>query len=272
MNNFLALLIKAIFARGAGRHDTSLSDNHTYPAACLRAATDPELFRNFRRDPDYTRILEHVTEPQGRAYLDLIAGNGRLLNAMDAFKINDSYGNPRMYEYPVVGAISPSTLRYIKVLADMEAGFDTLDHLKLCEIGVGYGGQCRIINAYFKPAGYCLVDIQPALALTQRYLENFTLDTKLTYRTMDELDDTSFDLVISNYAFTELARPVQDMYLSKVILKSARGYITYNEVTPADFNSYKAAELRGMIPGATIIQEEPLTHPGNCIILWGANA
>ncbi len=38
------------------------------------------------------------------------------------------------------------------------------------------------------------------------------------------------------------------------------------------FNSYKPDELAAMIPGVKILKEEPLTHPKNCIIVWGANA
>jgi putative sugar O-methyltransferase len=243
-----------------------------YSVACLRAATDQRYFKDFRRDPDYTLVLEHVTESYGQAYLDLISKDSQVMNAMDAFKPNDLYGNPRMYEYPAAGTISPTTLRYIKVLVDLKAHFKTLDHLKLCEIGVGYGGQCRILNSYYKPASYCLVDIKPALALAQRYLENFAIETHLTYKTMSELDNSDYDMVISNYAFTELVRPIQDAYLSKVILKSKMGYMTYNEITPIEFNSYKADELLEMIPGAIKINEEPLTHCDNCIILWGVNA
>ena len=144
------------------------------------------------------------------------------------------------------GMISPSTLRYIKVLADIKNNFETADQLDICEIGIGYGGQCRIINAYFKPATYCLVDIQPALALTKRFLDNYILHSTLTYKTMNELGQRDYDLVLSNYAFTELPRTIQDIYLNKVILNSKRGYITYNEITPNEFDSYKSGELVAM--------------------------
>ena len=89
---------------------------------------------------------------------------------------------------------------------------------------------------------------------------------------MNELDKSNYDFVMSNYAFTELPRTVQDIYLNKIILNSKRGYITYNEVTPTEFGSYKSDELVEMIPGSKILQEEPLTHPKNCIIMWGTNA
>jgi len=264
-------LVKKMLKKLAGRWipgPTSVSDNEAYPQLCLRASNDNRVFENFRRNPVYNEILEHVSEEQGKAYLELISRDPEMFGAMARFRTNDDFGNPRTFEYSSVGSISPSTLRYVKVLADLKAHFKTLDHFDICEIGVGYGGQCRIINAWFKPATYTLVDIPPALALARRYLEKYTIPSALSCRAMNELAHQDCDLVISNYAFTELPRSLQDVYLEKVILRSARGYMTYNEITPVEFNSYKAHDLLRMIPGAERIDEEPLTHPKNCIIVW----
>ena len=266
---FSKVFQKAEVAPAPRRMSTSVSDNQAYPQVCIDASTDYGCFNDFRRNPVYNQVLEHVSEDLGRQYLQLISGDTDLLKCMNIFKANDEYGNPRVCEYPAIGTISPSTLRYIKVLSDLKKHFQSLDKLNICEIGVGYGGQCRIINAYYKPATYRLVDIQPALALTQRFLNNYILHSVLTYATMNELSAGDYDLVLSNYAFTELPRQIQDVYLQKVILKSKRGYITYNEIVPAEFNSYKADELAGMIAGSRILAEEPLTHPKNCIIVWG---
>ena len=277
MKPLIAKTLQKIFVMpGSKRSSTILSANERYNEryneVCLRASNDDRLFSKFRRDPTYNIILEHVSEKQGQEYLDVISKDTEVLSVIDRFKPNDDYGNPRMYKYPAIGKISPTTLRYIKVVVDLKRNFERLDNFNLCEIGVGYGGQCRIINAYFKPATYCLVDLQPALVLAQRYLGNYELHSVPTYKTMTELAQEDYDLVISNYAFTELPRTIQDVYISKVILRSRRGYITYNEITPVEFNSYKADELVEMIPGSTIIKEEPLTHPKNRIIVWGVNA
>jgi len=251
---------------------TSLSDNQAYPQVCITASHDYKFFNNFRRHPSYKQILEHVTKEQGSAYLQILANDPDIFADMNIFKLNDNYGNPEMYEYPDIGLISPTTLRYIKVLTDIKKYFQPADNLNICEIGVGYGGQCRIIDAYYKPATYCLVDLQPVLALTQRYLDNFILNSVISYKTMNELDSKLYDLVLSNYAFTELPRSVQDIYLRKVILNAKRGYITYNEITPIEYNSYKSDELLAMIPGSKAFTEEPLTYPKNCLIVWGTNA
>lgn len=251
------------------RMSTSISDNQAYPQVCALASIDYRVFNNFRRDETYTTILEHVSEEQGRQYLEIIAKDTDLLAAMPQFKRNDEFGNPRMFLYPEAGQIAPSTLRYVKVLGDLKAHFRSLDALDICEIGVGYGGQCRVINSFFKPAAYCLVDISPALALARRYLDNYVLSSVVSYKSMNELAPRDYDLLISNYAFTELPRPIQDVYLQRAILRSKRGYITYNEITPPEFNSYKLNELLKIIPGSKMLEEKPLTHPKNCIIVWG---
>jgi hypothetical protein len=273
MKHLLTKLLQKIYVMSLpARISTSLSDNQAYPQVCLQASNDYRVFNNFRRNPIYNQILEHASENLGKEYLQVIHGDSDIMARIDNFKPNDNYGNPNMYNYPYVGMISPSTLRYIKVLVDLKTHFQTLDNLNICEIGVGYGGQCRVINAYYRPNTYCLVDIQPALALAQRFLDNYILHSTVTYKAMNELDQINYDLIISNYAFTELPRTIQDIYLKKVILNSKRGYITYNEITPKEFNSYKSDELISIIPNSKIVKEEPLTHPKNCIIVWGTNA
>ena len=273
MKRFLELILQKIYVMSVPRHiSTSLSDNQAYPQVCIHASNDYKVFNNFRRNPIYNQILEHVSEKQGGEYLQVISNDLDIMAKINDFKENDKWGNPRIYDYPDIGKISPSTLRYIKVLADIKAHFHTMDNLHICEIGVGYGGQCRIVNAWFKPATYGLVDIQPALSLAQRFLDNYIVNSTLTYRTMNELFKSDYDFVMSNYAFTELPRTFQDIYLDKIILNSKRGYITYNEITPREFRSYKSDELLSLIPGSKILKEEPLTHPKNCIIVWGTNA
>lgn len=247
----------------------SLSDDGRYPGFCARAAEDDAVFATFRQAWDYRAVLEHVTREQGAAYLEEIRKHKPVFAALEAFRANDAVGSPALESYPEIGAFSPSTLRYGKVVADLNGLFGSLDGLDVCEIGVGYGGQCRLIDAFSPPKSYTLVDIKPALSLAQRYLDHFPLNTAVRFLTMNELPQSAFDVVISNYAFTELPRTIQEVYLRKAILGAARGYITYNQITPEDFGSYRRDELVGLLPGAKVLPEQPETYPGNCIIVWG---
>jgi putative sugar O-methyltransferase len=249
---------------------SSLSDNQLYPSFCLKASNDVLTFSNFRQNNIYRKILEHVDKDMGQLYLHEIERiRKELLNDIDKIKENDIYGNPDIYEYGQIGKICPSTIRYAKVLADLLNMFHSLDGLKIAEIGVGYGGQCRIINSICKPREYTMIDIKPALLLAQCYLDGYILSSTMKYKTMNELAKENYDLVISNYAFTELRREIQDIYLDRIILNSNCGYITYNEITPDYFKTFKRDELLEKIPNSYIIEEIPKTSQKNCIIIWG---
>ena len=67
----------------------------------------------------------------------------------------------------------------IKVLTDLKAHFQSLDGIKIFEIGVGYGGQCGIVNAFYLPMVYCLFDLKPVLNLAKRFLSNFKIEVEL---------------------------------------------------------------------------------------------
>lgn len=248
---------------------TSLSDNGRYPQVCLDATNDVATFRQFRRIRNYLAILEHVTEEDGAAYLGHVQRRPELVAALDRFRANDRHGMPRTFEYPPHGRFSPTTLRYVKVLGDLLERFGPLDGMSVCEIGVGYGGQCRVVSEWCRPAEYCLVDLRPALGLVERYLDQYVLRMPVEYRTLNTLRARDWDLVVSNYALTEMPREVQDAYMEKVVLRARRGYVTYNEINPGSFRSLTADDLLRAIPGAARSPEEPLTHPGNCIITWG---
>jgi len=248
---------------------TSLSDNGRYPQVCVDAVNSTSTFRHFRRIRNYTAILEHVSPEQGHAYMEAISRRPELIAALPRFAANDRAGNPRMHPYPPHGEFSPTTLRYVKVLGDLLDRFGSLDGLSICEIGVGYGGQCRVIMEWCRPAAYCLVDIRQALGLAERYLDHFALSAPVEFRTLNTLAGRDWDLVISNYAVTELPRQYQEAYVDRVIRRSRRGYITYNRINPPDFCSMEAQEIANTVTGAAILPEVPLTCDGNCIITWG---
>ena len=254
---------------------TSVSDNGRYPLVCYLASKNENVFSTFKRNPIYRYILEHVTEEHGREYLDVIGEYG-LLNAQDwqEFAKNDIYGSPYAYTYNICGMklnLSPTTIRYAKVLCDILSKFNAGEIKSIAEIGIGYGGQCRIIRTKLHDVQYTLIDLPEVIGLAEKYLSKYE-NCRENIRYVDGghiyLND-DYDLVISNYAFSELRREVQDMYIKKVILKSKRGYITWNSIAFSAFGGYSADELLRVIPGSVRIDERPLTHPDNCIIIWG---
>lgn len=211
---------------------TSISDYLEYKKACLDAATDENAFNNFKTNPHYNTILEHTSYEQGLMYIDYINNTKFDFSILPLLKTNDLQGNAQIKDYAQpYDKISPSTLRYIKVLAELEETFDSLQGKDIVEIGGGYGGQCKIINDYFKPNSYTIIDLSEALALSKKYLSKFNYDN-VYYQTQEELSENKkYDLVISNYAFSECERSIQNIYIEKIFKNSAKGYITFNNIS-----------------------------------------
>lgn len=106
---------------------SSISDINSYSIFCKNAAST-DLFNNFRSHPFYQNILEHVTFDIGLKYLSIIQNdNPKILNNIEDYIKNDTIGSPNIFNYDI-GKISPSTLRYIKVLSDIINIYNSLDN------------------------------------------------------------------------------------------------------------------------------------------------
>lgn len=250
----------------------SLSDNGFYVAFVERALSDFNIFQSFKAYQEYHAILENVSLENGLKYLKIIASQTpHFIDIMDKFKINDAIGNPYIVAYGPL-EISPSTLKYVKVASDISILFG--DNFKtIAEIGVGYGGQLLVMDQVVSIERCDLFDLPPVLELTSKYLEAHTLQSSYRKFTLNQHDgQVDYDLVISNYAFSELPSRLQRMYCTKVLSKSARGYLTMNSGMPNSvFQDDKLSlqELADLLPKFEILEEDPLGHVGNYIIVWG---
>jgi len=248
---------------------TSISDDNVYPKFALLASENQEKFFSFRRSPEMFSILEHVSVEQGQMYLDYIIKNEYYLKSQIRDMCNENVGNPVKYNYDLIGEANPTTLRYVKVMGDLEKHFGDISSFRVTEIGIGYGGQARILTSNFNPKEYNLIDLDEVLKLGEKFLKLSTSFESFKYISGNQVADLHSDLVISNYAFSELTRSVQDDYFKKVISNSKRGYVTYNNINPDYFDSYSINEFVERIPNSRIIEEIPLTHPDNKIVIWG---
>ena len=196
-----------------------------YLNVCNYAANSSEFFKEFKSHPAYRHVLEHVSFEEGQQYLKEIDID--YLDKLDEVKENDSLGSPVIYEYPSVGEISPTTIRYIKNTSDIINKFgNSFD--SIVEIGGGYGGLCKVLSSFIKFEQYLLLDLEECNLLSRKYLSHFNLPT-LSYRSeeIDEIDE-NFDLLISNYAFSECHKEVQQDYIERFIKKSNNFYIMHN--------------------------------------------
>ena len=246
---------------------SSLSDNDAYPKFCALAAADDSTFAQFRRHHDYSEILEHVTVGLGKRYLDDFRGDGDFIVKAARICSEDVIGDPVKYDFPVVGAASPTTLRYLKVARELTLLFGPLNGLTISEIGVGYGGQCQVICALNTPLSYSLIDLEPVLALVERYLSVTSPQAPVSFQGADRVPVLASDLCLSNYAFSELRREVQESYMVNVIDHAARGYVTFNRIAPKSFRSISVEEFAERV-GGRITRERPQSYPGNRVVCW----
>ena len=196
-----------------------------YLNVCNYAANSDEFFKQFKSHPAYRHVLEHVSFEEGQQYLKEIDID--YLDKLEEVKENDSLGSPVIYEYPSVGEISPTTIRYIKNTSDIINKFgNSFD--SIVEIGGGYGGLCKVLSSFIKFEQYLLLDLEECNLLSRKYLSHFNLPT-LSYRSeeIDEIDE-NFDLLISNYALSECHKEVQQDYIERLIKKSNNFYIMHN--------------------------------------------
>ena len=247
---------------------TSISDDNVFPRFALNASENNKIFSNFRQSSELISILEHVSSKQGEQYLQYIIENKYFSIQEIKDFCSESVGNPAKINYDLIGIASPTTLRYIKVLGDLEMYFGNLSNYIMTEIGIGYGGQARLITSKFKPKKYNLIDLDEVLKLGKKYLETSTTYKSFNYISGNTAENLVSDVVISNYAFSELTRSVQDEYFEKIIKNSKNGYVTYNKIHPEYFDSYSIQEFVDRIPNAKIVDEIPLTHPDNKLVIW----
>jgi hypothetical protein len=202
---------------------TSVSDAGDYPEFCQRAAQDASLFACFRRDEVYMSILG-LDASWGPIYFDAIPPGSAAAGLIpEVAQWDDAIGDPIKVTLPNGVMIAPTTLWYLKVADDLARLFGSFAGADVCEIGVGYGGQCRVLDALFPLRSYTLVDLRPVLSLAERFLSHFPLHCELRLRTMNELAVQAYDLVISNYAFSELAGHIQQAYVRKAVATTPRG-------------------------------------------------
>lgn len=128
-----------------------------------------------------------------------------------------------------MGRLSPTTLRFTKILADLEFFFGSLDGCVVSEIGVGYGGQANLITSRFDVSGYHLFDLSSVNALARRYLESFDKNACVFHDWGPALEHLNSDLCISNYALSEMTRDAQETYFRCVIDNARSGYVLWNE-------------------------------------------
>ena len=247
---------------------TSLSDEQEYLSICVKASSNEEVFTKFRSCIEYKAILEHVDANLGAEYLAILLQRGYSPKKIQQI-LDGRIGKPSRFWYQKIGKASPTELRYIKVLSDLEEIFGSLTDFRIAEVGVGFGGQCSTVMKQAKILSYDLVDLPEVLDLASKYLKCHQIEPRINLCKDFLPSEKDFDLFVSNYALSELKYEVQMHYINNFILRSKRGYVIYNHITPKEFGTLSADDFSKFIPGSIVVNEIPCTHPGNKLIIWG---
>lgn len=212
-----------------------ISNNiNAYLSVCDYASRNEGVFSRFKQETAYRQILEHISYEEGMKYVERFAVPiSEVLENLDKFKENDIYGSPDIYEYGPLGNISPTTIRYIKNTYDILNYFKGVEIKNIVEIGGGYGGLCKVMSSVVDFDNYLMFDLPQPNKLTEKYISKFPdLESKVQVFTIDQLEELEgVDLVISNYAFSELSRELQDEYYNKIINKASNFYMMFNPIS-----------------------------------------
>lgn|GEM_PF-976616 len=247
---------------------SSISDSAAYLTACNLALNSEEAFSRFKSEKSYKEILEHTGYRFGSDYLRVL--RERAFEIPRDFIFQQSrIGDPETFSFEGLGEISPSALRYLKVGSDLDMFFPDWKSRKIIEVGVGYGGQLCALKELGHNGEYVGVDLKQVSILARKYATASGFESGYNFLGFEEpLPSSTGHLFLSNYAFSELAPEHQAFYVDKYICTSSSGYVSWNRLAELSLGGMTAEELRRIVKGQ-IVNEEPLTHPGNCLVIWG---
>ena len=89
-----------------------------------------------------------------------------------------------------------------------------------------------ILDKILQIENYIYIDLIEVNQLIDKFVGNFDVNFSYTFTSLQDKFkfDSELDLVISNYAFSELPRNLQNLALDKVINNSKNGYMIINSV------------------------------------------
>ena len=273
------LMLRLIGKKSLFSSDSTTSDSDsTYYSRFVESAIGSEaVFKDFRRNFHYRQILEHVNYSLGFEYLSKLSNQ----NIQDLKRFPDvvalsSVGSPRRFYFKGLGLISPTVIRYQYVGQELKKHFGNSIGKNVVEIGVGFGGQYAVLINSQEIDEYTMFDLPQVIKLTHKVLKFAGVESsKINVGDIDEPSVHDCDLVISNYAFSELPQDVQKKYIEGVMVNSRRGYLIMNS-GKTDFSGrssgkYTLEDLRKVLPAFEVLEEDPVTGPDNYVIIWGHN-
>lgn len=219
-----------------------------YINKCISFVEDDTLFKNFKREPNFQKILEGNEFAVGEIALKSIDNLGKreeFIELLPLFRENEKIGNPQFLFFEGIGKVAPSTIRYANTYFEIRKLLKKSVLKKIVEIGGGYGGLCKILSSVYNFQTYILVDLPEVIELCKKYLSNFKeLNGKIKFVYVSEIDNIDFsgtDLVIADSSLSECNLQTQLLYTKKILSNSKYIYLVYNTLhDPKGMHNFKA--------------------------------
>lgn len=226
---------------------------------------------NFKSNPNYQSILEHVTFEIGQQYLRLLENEFKFIemsNIIEYLNLNDACGSPQLNKYTTNNGVefvcSPSSLRYVYHALTILDYYKNTKCKKMVEVGCGYGGLFLAVCHFSKLLNieinkYYIIDLEPVGKMIKAYLSmhksNITIDYSIHPASLFGIDIYDTDLfLISNYCFTEINIDYRDNYIRYLFPNCSSGFIIWQTC----FN-YNICEAKHIVPVKKIQEETPQT-------------
>ena len=232
---------------------------------CRLAIEDDDVFEGFRSEMDYQNIIIGGDDERAQAYLDLHPEISTTQTLQNQLQKCDQVGNP-----PITDAgYSTYTLRAYHTYRDLLKYFDTLHNKKIIEIGGGHGGLCHLITEMTDTEmyqSYTLVDLPQVNQLAEKYLSRFPeiQHTKIKYMSSEQIIPRKYDILVSEYAFSELDPRAQKYYLENVVKYCQTAYLAMN-VWDLKMKEYLKTYLGKYFVRVEEYSEEPISKYPNYI-------
>jgi hypothetical protein len=214
--------------------DGSISGTMDWPRACAALASGALTSKNFRRIHAVRQVVETLGPVDGRHFARWIRDNASSHLTDKRVAAIDAWGDPIRWPAACLGtprAFSPTTLRFLAHALWLKKEGFVKEGGTVVEIGVGFGGLAAM-NAIVSNATTIMIDLPPVAVAAMLQMRELGLGN---FASNDQSKATAGDVCfISNYAFTELSREMQDAYVDEFIRHADRGVILSNASVFAD--------------------------------------
>jgi hypothetical protein len=230
----LSVKISPPTVSGTGQSDTSVSGTMDWPQACAALANGTWKSKNFRRIHAVRQVVETLGPVDGRYFSKWIRDNAPNYLTDQRVAAIDTWGGPIRWPGVCLGtphSFSPTNLRYLAHALWLKKEGFVKEGGTVVEIGVGFGGLAAM-NAIVSNATTIMIDLPPVAKAAMLQMRELGLGN---FASNDQSKATAGDVCfISNYAFTELSREMQDAYVDEFIRHANRGVILSNAAVFAD--------------------------------------